>query len=352
MEITAPVDPVPVGTEITASAVITNVAEGQSVNWHWGDGSDPDPVNETGGCVSAAGNHTYTEAGVYTVSLKVTDAESVLLDESVFQYVVVYDPSAGFVTGGGWIDSPEGAYAPDPTLTGEATFGFVAKYKKEAEAPTGNTEFVFYVADLEFHSESYDWLVLAGHKAMFKGTGAINDGGDYGFLLSATDAALTPSTDEDLFRIKIWDRTVENEPVVYDNQMGDADDADITTAIGGGSIVIHEEQGPAAAPAAPKLVPERPRLLACFPNPSNPEVWIPYQLNTDSQVTIRIYGVTGRLIRTLDLGHRPAGFYASRSKAAHWDGSNEVGERVSSGIYFYSIQAGDFTATRKLIITR
>ncbi len=107
-----------------------------------------------------------------------------------------------------------------------------------------------------------------------------------------------------------------------------------------------------AAPAAQRMLPERTRLLACFPNPGNPEVWIPYQLSTDSQVVIRIYDMTGRLVRTLDLGHKPTGFYASRSKAAYWDGSNEAGERVASGIYFYNLQAGDFAATRKLIIKK
>ena len=69
-------------------------------------------------------------------------------------------------------------------------------------------------------------------------------------------------------------------------------------------------------------------------------------------VAIRIYNVTGRLIRTLDLGHKPAGFYTSKDKAAYWDGRNESGEHVSSGIYFYTIQAGDFTATKKMVVAK
>jgi hypothetical protein len=72
--------------------------------------------------------------------------------------------------------------------------------------PTGNTEFQFKAGDLNFHSDSYDWLVVAGPKAMFKGSGTINGAGNYGFMLSAVDAAETPSTDTDLFRIKIWDK--------------------------------------------------------------------------------------------------------------------------------------------------
>ena len=160
-------------------------------------------------------------------------------DSSIFEYIVVYDPDGGFVTGGGWIDSPEGAYTPDPALTGKATFGFVSKYKKGADVPTGQTQFQFHVADLNFHSDTYQWLVVAGHKAMFKGTGTINGAGNYGFMLSAIDEKLTPSTDVDLFRIKIWDKD-NGDAIVYDNQLGDADDADPTTVIGGGSIIIHK----------------------------------------------------------------------------------------------------------------
>jgi hypothetical protein len=175
---------------------------------------------------------------VYAIQVTVTDDDGEATTESVM--VVVYDPEGGFVTGGGWIDSPERAYAPDPSLTGKATFGFVAKYKKGAQTPEGQTEFVFKVADLNFHSSSYDWLVVAGAKAMFKGIGTINGVGNYGFMLSAIDAELTPSTDVDLFRIKIWDR--DTDELVYDNQIGADDDAEPTTEIGGGSIVIHTKK--------------------------------------------------------------------------------------------------------------
>ena len=89
-----------------------------------------------------------------------------------------------------------------------------------------------------------------------------------------------------------------------------------------------------------------------YPNPFNPDTWIPYKLTGDMEVAIRIYNISGRLIKTLDLGHKPSGFYASREKAAYWDGRNEAGEPVASGVYFYTIQAGDFTATKKMIVAR
>ncbi|MDY7080299.1 MAG: right-handed parallel beta-helix repeat-containing protein [Chloroflexota bacterium] len=235
-EITAPIDPVEVGTPINVSASFTDpgLPDTHTAEWDWGDDTtSPGIVN--GGIVT--GSHTYAEPGVYTPRLTVIDDDGGT-DEAIFQYVVVYDPSGGFVTGGGWINSPAGAYADDPSLTGKANFGFVSKYKKGTSEPTGQTEFQFKVADLNFHSDSYDWLVVAGPRAKYKGVGTINGSSNYGFMLTATDEALTPSTDVDLFRIKIWDKD-NNDAIVYDNQMGEDDDSYAGTEIGGGNIKIH-----------------------------------------------------------------------------------------------------------------
>ena len=109
------------------------------------------------------------------------------------------------------------------------------------------------------------------------------------------------------------------------------------------------------APAAPSLtvrLPLKTELLANYPNPFNPETWIPYQLAEPTDVTLRIHAVGGHRVRTLALGHQPAGMYQSRSRAVYWDGKNEFGEPVASGVYFYTLTAGDFTATRKLLIRK
>ena len=100
------------------------------------------------------------------------------------------------------------------------------------------------------------------------------------------------------------------------------------------------------------LTPKETALFANYPNPFNPETWIPYQLAEPGEVTLTIYDVQGRVVRTLVLGHQPAGFYQSRSKAAHWDGRNHLGEKVATGVYFYTLKAGDYTATRKLLIRK
>lgn len=99
-------------------------------------------------------------------------------------------------------------------------------------------------------------------------------------------------------------------------------------------------------------VPDVTALLTNYPNPFNPETWIPYQLAKAADVTLTIYDVQGRVVRDLDLGHQHAGMYHNRSRAAYWDGKNALGESVASGVYFYTLTAGDFTATRKMLIKK
>ncbi|MBI1929620.1 T9SS type A sorting domain-containing protein [Candidatus Poribacteria bacterium] len=102
----------------------------------------------------------------------------------------------------------------------------------------------------------------------------------------------------------------------------------------------------------PHSKPTASQVFQNYPNPFNPETWIPYQLSQPDQVKIRIYESSGRLVRTLDLGHQRAGFYTSRSEAAYWDGRNETGERVSSGLYFYQLQTDHFSAMRRMVIMK
>ena len=100
------------------------------------------------------------------------------------------------------------------------------------------------------------------------------------------------------------------------------------------------------------LTPTETELLANYPNPFNPETWIPYRLAEDAFVTLTIYDSSGQVVRTLDVGHRIASAYENRSKAIYWDGRNEFGEPVASGIYFYTLTTGDFSATRRMVILK
>jgi hypothetical protein len=218
----------------TGSSVISGASclvDGVSSSMSASDGTFDEPVEDVTFTING-----YPTAGVHNISVTAMDAAG---NPAVAEEILlaVYDPSAGFVTGGGWIMSPEGAYAPDPTMTGKATFGFVSKYQKGAKVPTGQTEFQFKTGNLNFKSTIYDWLVVAGSKAQYKGVGTINGAGEYGFMLTAIDGAINGGGGTDKFRIKIWDKATDQ--LVYDNQLNAPDTSDPITVIGGGSIVIH-----------------------------------------------------------------------------------------------------------------
>ena len=100
------------------------------------------------------------------------------------------------------------------------------------------------------------------------------------------------------------------------------------------------------------LIPEETALLTNYPNPFNPETWIPYQLAESAEVTLTIYDMNGQLVRRLAMGYQAAGMYQSRSRAAYWDGRNQLGESVASGLYFYTLTAGEFTATQRMVILK
>lgn len=224
-----------INTPISVEASITdpNVNDGQTCTVNWDDETTSLGTITAG--VYCRASRSFSSAGVYSMLVTVSDDDTGT--DSKLVTVVVYDPSDGYVTGGGWIDSLAGSYAADLTLSGRATFGFVAKYQKTAATPSGNTEFQFQAGSFNFHGDSYDWLVVAGAKAQFKGLGSVNGVSGYSFLLTASDGQGNGAGGVDKFRIKIWNA----EGIVYDNRLGSSDDIDTADpqTIVGGSIVIH-----------------------------------------------------------------------------------------------------------------
>jgi hypothetical protein len=199
-------------------------------------------VNDSLGTVTKS--QALSTPGVYSVRLTVNDNVGGITIVNTIAgldaLVVVYDPNGGFVTGGGWITSPiVPALTQYMSVSAKANFGFVSKYQKGATVPTGDTEFQFKEANMNFKSTSYQWLVVAGARAQYKGVGTINGSGNYGFLLTAIDSQVSGGGTVDKFRIKIWDKN-NLDTVVYDNQYGQDDDSDSGTELGGGSIVIHK----------------------------------------------------------------------------------------------------------------
>jgi probable HAF family extracellular repeat protein len=237
-------DPVAVGTPLAMSVAFTdfNPSDTHSAVWNWGDGSNPEPgtVSEANGAGSVSGSHAFAAGGIYRVSVTVTDSSG--LSATVSRDVVVYDPNGGFVSGSGWFESPQGAFIADTSLAGRADFGFVSKYKKGATVPSGQTNFQFQAANLRFRSDAYDWLVVGGARAQYKGVGTLNGVAGYKFMLTGVDGDLLGKSTPDRFRIKIWhfDAGLNADVVDYDNQIdaGTAGGNSEGTAIRGGNIVI------------------------------------------------------------------------------------------------------------------
>jgi hypothetical protein len=288
---------------------------------------------------------------VYNVSLQVTDnsgASGTATTVGEFAaMVVIFDPTAGFVTGGGWINSPAGAYPANPSLIGKANFGFVSKYKKGATVPTGETEFALSVGNLSFHSSAYEWLVIAGSKAQYKGSGTINGVGDYRFILTAIDGQISGGGGVDELRMKIWSNSTG--AIVYDNQLGASDGSNPVTALGGGSIVIHTSGGEASEnpPTATDAAAHRFALLPNSPNPFNPETSIAYEVGEQSLVRVRVFDLRGRLVAALVNSIQEAGRHAIT-----WNGRTSTGSAAASGQYLVRLEAGQFQETRAIVLLK
>jgi hypothetical protein len=224
-----------VGTELQANADFADpgVPDTHTAIWDWGDTTSSAAVISG---LNAAGSHTYTTPGVYTVRATVTDDDGDS-GESIFQFVVAFDPNAGFATGGGWIvpggaSSDVGDVLPGIDGASKATFGFVVKYKNGATTtPVGNLQFQYHVGQFQLKSVEYEWLVVTNTNiASFKGHATINGSDElYPFKVEARDGKHGTA---DRFTIKIWDAGADSsvDELIYK----------ASGNLGGGSITIHQ----------------------------------------------------------------------------------------------------------------
>ncbi len=232
-------NPAPVNTPISLAASLTDSGSSNlALAEHRIDGG---PYSALGAASGASATTTgslgsFLSPAVLNACVRATDiAGNQSTEECVM--IAVYDVSAGFVTGAGTLQSPVGALVGSPA-SGRAQFAFQSKYKQGATVPSGNTQFKFKAGNFEFDSTEYEWLVIAGARAQYKGDGVIKgQAGTFKFLLTAIDGSLPGGGGEDKLRLKI---TGPSGGLVYDNQIGASDGADPSTAIDGGNIVINK----------------------------------------------------------------------------------------------------------------
>jgi hypothetical protein len=191
---------------------------------------------------------------------------------------------------------------------------------------------------MNFKSSNYEWLVVSGSKAQFKGSGIINGSGSYGFILSAVDGNLNTQATPDLFRIKIWDKN-NNDAIVYDNQYGAADNGALNTEIGGGSIIIHNPKPGEASSSrytgSSQEVYSGSLMVAAFPNPSINYFTIISKSGSLQPLTITVTDILGRIVEKLD--KIPA------------NNTFTFGKKYRSGVYFAEVIQDDKKQIIKLV---
>lgn len=349
-------DPVIVSVEASRSVVavksslyLTVSYTGNSVTSatvDWGDNAAVQTVNNPENIFKVW--HTYDHSGFYSVTLTLRDACGATA-MYVYENIVVFDPSCGFVTGGGWFYSPAGAYVQDPQATGKASFAFVIKYKKRSSSPDGNTEFQFRAGDLKFKSKDYEWLVIDDQTAVFKGSGKVNGHSGYGILISVVDEdnhnddhhhqgnhkeSSRKSKKSDRIRVKVWNRY---GVVVYDTQLGSPDNAAAETKLNGGSIVIHGGKKDSNHSFENMQLVEngisynsREASTSVYPNPFTESIKLQFYTSSKEDLNLQLLDITGRVVYNKSHRFSEDGSYTLELREG--DGK--------SGIYLLKINQG------------
>jgi PKD repeat protein len=328
-----------------------------SARWSFGAMAAPGAVTESSRSVAAS--WTFRAAGVYPVSLAVTDQAGRTSIASKVNgraaAVVVYDPAAGSLKAHGRIESPAGALTANPRLATRADFQIDCKYPKGATAPTGSSQFKLEVGRLDFRGNRFEWLVISGASVQLRGSGKVNGRGAYDILLAAVDGDVSGGGGVDRVRVRIINRATG--AVVYDNQMGASDAAAPTASLDSGSIqiVAAKVSKPAGADLAPRVEPALAAvgfsLAQNAPNPFRARTEVRFTVPRASQVKIGVYDVAGRAVASLADGAWEAGAHS-----VSWTGMTAAGAPARGGVYFVRmfgrpVSGGQaFVSTRKMVL--
>jgi hypothetical protein len=287
-------------------------------------GNVTEPTATKNGTVT--GSYKFNTAGVYKLQMNTIDQNNVTsyanTNGDIEEIVVVYDPNGGYTYGGGWFNSQAGAVVSDPSATGKASYGFTMNYFKNSTYPKGETEFEFNIGSLEFDALNFDYLVIDGAKAQFKGSGKITgDQSGYAFIMTVIDGDLD-GTGIDKIRMKIYNKTTGK--IIYDNQPGASDAANPVAVVGlNSSVTISSNNNSLITRAVPNAeideVSTQLEVLA-IPNPSNTNFTLKLRSNnTNEKVIARVTDMYGRIIEM---------------KNVNANSIMQIGDRYRPGVYF------------------
>jgi hypothetical protein len=286
------------------------------------------------------GSYKFITPGVYKLQMNTTDQNGVTsfanTNGDLEEIVVIYDPNGGYTYGGGWFASQAGALVSDPLAEGKASYGFTVNYFKNSTYPKGETQFEFKVGEFEFNALNFDYLVIDGAKAQFRGTGKITGGqSGVGFVMTVIDGNADGSG-VDRIRMKIYHKTTG--VIIYDNQPGVSDATEPVAAVGtNSSVVIYSSSSnnvktPAAG--AETMEVSQGFGVKAHPNPSNTNFTIMVTGSLNGQVKMQVADLYGRLIETriLDANSRIT-----------------IGDKYRPGVYFVRFEQDQTRRQLKLV---
>jgi uncharacterized delta-60 repeat protein len=298
-------------------------------------------VNEPSGMRNGTvtGSNKFSSPGVYKLQMNVTDQNNVTTyvntNGDLEEIVVIYDPNGGYTYGGGSFLSQPGALVNDPLATGDVSYGFTVNYYKNASLPKGETQFEFKAGDFEFNALNFDYLVINGSKAQFRGTGKITgDQSGYGFVMTVIDGDLNGSVDK--IRMKIFNKN--NGRVVYDNQPGASDAADPVTPVEtNSSVVIYSINSLVTKKEAETTELPMQFEVKASPNPSNGNFSLTVRSNDlRNKVKLQVVDMYGRLIEEKDISA---------------NSTVRIGDKYNTGVYIVTIKQDKTQKQIKLVKT-
>ena len=336
--VVGPTDPVAVGR----SAVLSITYEDDNISQatiDWADGSTPTVLNEP--VLSFEASHTYTSTGTYAVSIVLTD-KCGAATSTVYESIVVFDPRSGSVKGGGWFESPAGAYVENPTAVGRASFSFDASYDGFSNIPQGSSSFTFRAADLKFKSSQFELLLIDGETARLTGTGTVNGRAGHDILIAMVDDDTKLPRDKskkqmkaDRIRVRITD---PSGAVIYDTQLGQSDDAIASTHINSGSIEIGNNNTFSTTETDMTALSSGEESTSVYPNPFIDYMNVQFATTSTQDIVITVMDLAGQVIARSTFPVSADGIYTI-----------DVPESASEGIYVLTIRQGKRVETFTVI---